>query len=50
MENDAGGMAVARTHAADAMAEIHAVDAACSLHGAMANRENDAVALAERYN
>ena len=49
MENDADGMTVPRSDAADAVPQVHAIHTARALHGPVVNRENNAIALTERH-
>ena len=49
VKDDAQGVPLARSQAADAMAKIDAIDAACALHGTVMHGENDRVAAAQRH-
>ncbi len=49
MEDDAERLAMAATHAADAVPHIDAIDAARALHRTVLDGENHGVALAQRY-
>src|SRR5580693_913554 len=49
MENDAYRVTAPREDAANAVPQVHAIRTARALHGPVVNRENNSVALMERY-
>ena len=49
MENDADRVTAPREDAADAVPQVHAIRTARALHRPVVNRENNSVALTERY-
>src|SRR6202011_58979 len=49
VENNADCVTLPRPDAADAVPQVHAIRTARALHGPVVNRENNAVALAERH-
>jgi hypothetical protein len=49
VEDDAHGVALARTHLTDSVAHIDPIDAAGALHGTVVDREGHGIALLERH-